>query len=452
MKNKIKFIKEKINNVFFEQKEELKEPSEKNETDQLDIDIDIDEFLTDMDEFICEDTIFDVESEYEYKTEEEVKVCFAFEEVKDFLNNAKKAFKQREALGKNGKGIEIENELSFNIDITGIKIAFREIPPQITIKKYPDDILKLNAAKRKLHQSAIVKPIRKILKPYPNIKFVEDLAETIENDNNIPRNELLKTPEKFFKIAENFEMPGRFTFIPDDVFITFVEKELHQNYSVMFKDFHSYNQSEVVVRPKSGLIDHYENQKMNECLAYLVNKHNLKKYHVNRFVLPPVIHLLILNGEPKKKEKEEGEQPFTVDDGTKIKSIYKDDIHRTFHLNHPFTEEVNVKDFTSYIVNNVKELCFYNYNTAVSKKNIQFDKNKNIIRSVISNFCEKSNILEKDLFKNPGERQLEDLINTYLILFSKYYSLYHSNKIPDDLFTKKKESQKVEADKKKMKK
>lgn len=356
----------------------------------------------------------------------------AIDEIMDMLYTARNAHKERE---ETDMSIAIEGELDFGLNVEGIILTGHEVMNTIKIKRYPFDITNETvAAKRGRKAKALLTPIKEIMSNeyYSDIEFIVSplppIPELDEDDEDLEDRfirldrerveERLKQskecPENLFEINKVQPRPFKFCFTPDDIFITFCERNLNPKYSSLFKEFHRFNKERIEVtcedlnfkdlNKKHGKIEHYENPLMNEALMYLVNKFCEKKYFVEKFHLPEVLEKLMIYGS--HKENEDFEEFSMEDFGNEeddIESVYYHEVYNDFH--NKFLMKVNAQDFTKSVIekafDTVKEkpegFCLYNYNYEVTPKNLMFDMNADIVKSVFNEYCDENDIYDNDL-------------------------------------------------------
>lgn len=397
----------------------------------------------------------------------------AIDEIMDMLYTARNAHKERQ---ETDDRIKIEGELSHELNVEGIILTGHEVMNTIKIKRYPHDITNETAsALRGKKAKALLTPIKEIMSndyysdiefivsPLPPMPDVDEDDEALEDrfirlDRERVEERLKQSkecPENLFEINKVQPRPFRFFFTPDDIFITFCERNLHPRYSVLFKEFHKYNNERIEItcedlnytdlNKKHGKIEHYENELMNEGLMYLVNKFCNKKYFVEKFHLPEVLEKLMIYGSHKQADEEFSFEDFGNEDDD-IESVYYHEIYNDFHNKFPM--KVIAQDFTKSVIEKAFDtvqkrldgFCLYNYNDEVTPKNLMFDMNADIIKTVFSEYCDENNIYDSDLFKEQPTisktKILDEAVKTYQLLFSIYYDIYHTQKIADNLFTK----------------
>ena len=341
-------------------------------------------------------------------------------------------------------------------DLTGLKLSF--LRNTITIKAYPDcfekyrnvstTYQKLQVSFTNLIQSCMKKERHSAIK----VRYTE-LPLAIKEKDGVDRDTAIKNAEFEYRlkhinsnIAFAFKFESNvakrsigFSYVPDRIFLNKLKEILHPSYAALFDEVHEFDSKEVYVDAHNGKIHVYDNPKMNEALAYIVNHYCKKKYHVDSFELPHVLIKLMLLGSPTVDIEEISEQLETGSDQERIEqnSIFEEEIFIE-HFDH-FKITEKVRELSDYVVNNFRFLEYYNYKRNGKKDIIEGDKNRVLINSVISDFSETKGKRTKHLLRFYSTLALQELQKTYLVMFYEFYHQYHIKKIPDDLFTVKKE-------------
>lgn len=334
--------------------------------------------------------------------------------------------------------------LPYEMNLRTIKIGKREIKYIIYIKSYPlyfDDF----ATSKKMNMISSLKKIIMGIFEKEEYSFIK-IEFPVLSDNESSLSEDIKTKTNdnyvFFRFKTDNPKPESFSFVPNRDFLNFCRENLHPKYSLLFDEFHKYNDVQVNVICKNGYITHYENELMNEALMYLVNKFNKKSCSVLEFKISDVINKLILSGSPEIQntgDNENSEQGERVE----IDSVFTNKIFIKNFEKHKLNKGIN--GLIEYICNNINTLKYYNFNKYITNDCIKFDENRKAMLSMINFYSDFSKTHLEDLFTDFNDHTRADLLKMLLLVFSDYYDKYHTMKIDDKLFDVVKEKQKKTA-------
>jgi len=447
-KNKEGFFKKAaswLNKQFYEQ-EEYVEPA---------IEFDITEPIIESEK---------VETENQVQVIEEVdenQFKLALKEINAFYSVSKSAYKERQVSirkGEDEKTTVIKNELPFRINLDGFKLSVVEATSTIYIKNYSNYFMgnspivignMIKTIEERLDN--IVNKYDGVTIEYPYVDMEdfnenEDLQDVPERQaNNLAEYKVKKRKEQIalshshiFDIKHITQRPREFSFIPDISFKNVYTKHLNKTYRQSFDDYYDFRNSKVTIYNTKGKIDHYDDPRMNEGIAYLVNLLAEKCYFVDEYPIPPVLEKLMLFGTPSKNAEElASDLENEVESGEEIQNIFVNNKFKTYFKKYDLA--VDVKEFTTYLVTHFKFMSSYNYHKKGGIESVRYDSNKLKLVEVMTKYC-TDNGLGKDskgLFLMHTRKAETDLIEMYLLLFSEYYNIYHSQNIDDHMFTKK---------------
>ncbi|ATI48529.1 hypothetical protein CO725_24215 [Vibrio parahaemolyticus] len=345
-----------------------------------------------------------------------------------------------------------------NQTLEGLKITFNVKNGTITVVQYPDCFEELRTSPviyQKL-QNAFFKAIEscKTKERHNCVRFVFNAVpvpytekEGESSKSLIADAELERRIEQVnsniasaFVFKSNGQAPIRFSYTPDRAFINKVKELLHPNYASLFADYHEFNSETVYVETKDFKINVYDNHLMNEALTYLVNHYAKKAYRFEPFELPAVLNKLMLLGSPTVDIEELSEQ---VEEGTDKDRIEQNSMFdEELFIDHfaKFKMKADVRELSEFIINNFTHSQSYTHHRNVDRTYVRGDKNNLELDRIISSFCETKKILKSDLFLHYSTLSYEELRKIYLFMFYEFYHLYHKKKIPDDLFSVKKDN------------
>lgn len=385
----------------------------------------------------------------------------ALSEINAFYKKSKKAYREREISirkGEDEKTIVIENELPFRINLDGFKLSIVEVSSTVYIDNYSNHFMgntpiaigkMIKAIKDRLDN--IINKYDGVSIEYPYVDMEdynedEELEDVLERqENNLSEYKLKKRKEQIklshshiFDIKHITERPMKFSFIPDQSFKNVYTKHLNKTYRDAFSNYYDFRHDEVTIYNTKGKIDHYDDPKMNEGIAYLVNLLAEKCYFVDEYPIPFVLEKLMLFGTPSKNAEElAADIENKKDSDEEIQSIFVHNKFKTYFKKYELA--VDVKEFTTYLITHFKFMSSYNYHKKGGIESVRFDSNKLKFTEVMTKYC-TDNGLGKDskgLFLMYTRKAETDLIEMYLLLFSEYYNIYHSQNVDDHMFTKK---------------
>lgn len=385
----------------------------------------------------------------------------ALSEINAFYTKSKKAYREREVSirkGEDEKTTVIENELPFRINLDGFKLSIVEVSSTIYIDNYSNHFMgntpitigkMIKAIKDRLDN--IVNKYDDVTIEYPFVDM-EDYNEDEELEdvlvrqaNNLAEYKIKKRKEQItlshshiFDICHITQRPTKFSFIPDISFKKVYKKHLNQTYREAFDNYYDFRHGEVTIYNTKGKIDYYDDPKMNEAIVYLVNLLAEKCYFVDEYPIPPVLEKLMLFGTPKTNAKEQVELGVDLENPVEdVDSIFVNNKFKTYFKMYDLA--VDAKEFTTYLITHFKFMSSYNYHKKGGVEAVRHDSNKLKLVEVMTKYC-TDNGLGKDskgLFLEYTFKAKEDLVEMYLLLFSEYYNIYHSQNIDDHMFTKK---------------
>lgn len=345
-----------------------------------------------------------------------------------------------------------------NQTLDGLKITFNAKEGTITVTDYPHCFEQLRTSPvvyQKL-QNAFFKAIescktkerhncvRFVFNPVP-VPYTEkegESSKTLIADAELERRieQVNSNIASAFVFKSNGQAPIRFSYTPDRAFINKVKDLLHPSYASLFADLHEFNSETVYVETKDFKINVYDNPLMNEGLTYLVNHYAKKSYRFEPFELPSVLNKLMLLGSPTVDIEELSEQ---VEEGTDKDRIEQNSMFdEELFIDHfaKFKMKADVRELSEFIINNFTHSQSYTHHRNVDRTYVKGDKNNLELDRIISSFCETKKILKSDLFLHYSTLSYEELRKIYLFMFYEFYHLYHKKKIPDDLFSVKKDN------------
>jgi hypothetical protein len=284
------------------------------------------------------------------------------------LDEFRKHYRQNQTLVKLGKSIPI--------DLCGIKIQKRIATNTIILTMFPDVIMSEPAPARRGKNLKHVRDVFEYLcDKFPAVSYVEDVLESdyakvidldCERDmcdvfdENLEKrqkseqtfsSQKKKNPALLFEISKNTLFPMIFKFICDDGFLFVLESHCHIDYITSFNKLKNQN---ISVKTNNGVIDHFEDYKMNVCLMFLLNKFCKKSYSVKPFEIDKaLLNLMTINIPESDSEDEEDQTKIGV------KPVFDDAVYERFFEKYEFNYPID--KFFIEVIKGMKGLSFYNH-------------------------------------------------------------------------------------------
>ncbi|TEW56573.1 hypothetical protein E2R68_00625 [Psychromonas sp. RZ22] len=370
------------------------------------------------------------------------KVIQALDEFKKhYIDNQKKV----------GLGIDVV------IDLNGIKIQKRIATNTIILTMFPAVIMNEPApAKRGKDLKSVREIFKYLCEKFPSVSYEEDVSESdyakdidldCERDmcdvfdENIEKrqqskqtlsNKKKKNPALLFEISKNSKFPIMFKFRCDEAFLFVLESHCHIDYITGFKKFKN---EDITVKTNDGVIDHFDDYKMNVCVMFLLNKFCKKSYSVKPFKIDTALLNLMTIRIPETDSDEDGEDQTKIG----VKPIFLDVVYESFFEKYNFNYSAD--KFVIEVLKGMEGLSFYNYQNECSKNAMGFDKNIGLIRKSINQFYNEKGINRDMIVDNYSINYDNHLHQLFMFLFSKYFDLYFKHNVVEDTFKSKSESQ-----------
>ncbi|SGZ17444.1 hypothetical protein [Moritella viscosa] len=346
-------------------------------------------------------------------------------------------------------GVDVE------IDLKGIQVQKVTATNTMILIRFPDVIMNQPVpAKRGKDLKSVRGIFEYLCEKFSSVSYQEDVSESQyakiidldcerdmcvvfdENQEKLQQskqtlsNKKRKNPDMFFEISKNTQFPSTFKFRCDESFLFVLESHCHIDYIAGFKTFKN---KDITVKTNDGVIDHFDDYKMNVCLMFLLNKFCKKSYSVQSFEIDSALINLMTIRIPEPDEDDEDQTQINV------KPIFDDVAYNRFFEKY----ELNYSSdkFVNEVLKNMEGLAFYNYQNECSKKAMVHDKNIMLIRKAINQFYNEKEINRDMLVDNYSSNYDDHLHQLFMFLFSKYLNLYFKHNVVLDTFKSKSESQ-----------